>query len=370
MISLKSLNVRTRGTAHAGMGAATLALVGLALVGLALVELMMAAPAKASETSTVKALATQPPAAQPLVTHPQMGQTPAIQSPMGQTPAVQSLAPGARPVIPIPANPADAMGVIASMLEKNASHVAMQLEDLPITQGDAADYIRAMPISMASLGFEGVFRQAMDALVRQKAMVLQARKAGLDKDPAVLRKGAILFEKVMVDAWLTRKANEAATEPALRARYDRFIAGQPGPDEVRARVILVPSAAEARALIVQAQNGADFAELARQHSKDPTAAQGGDLGYVVLEAVAPEIGSVMFSLPMGQVTAYPVNSVAGYFIVRIEGRRQRATPTFEESRAVLERAERADAVRLAVTRITDDIKLVPPKPAGTESSKK
>ena len=365
MISLKSLNVRTRGTAHAGMGAATLALIGLALV-----ELMMAAPAKASETSTVKALATQPPAAQPLVTHPQMGQTPAIQSPMGQTPAVQSLAPGARPVIPIPANPADAMGVIASMLEKNASHVAMQLEDLPITQGDAADYIRAMPISMASLGFEGVFRQAMDALVRQKAMVLQARKAGLDKDPAVLRKGAILFEKVMVDAWLTRKANEAATEPALRARYDRFIAGQPGPDEVRARVILVPSAAEARALIVQAQNGADFAELARQHSKDPTAAQGGDLGYVVLEAVAPEIGSVMFSLPMGQVTAYPVNSVAGYFIVRIEGRRQRATPTFEESRAVLERAERADAVRLAVTRITDDIKLVPPKPAGTESSKK
>ena len=157
---------------------------------------------------------------------------------------------------------------------------------------------------------------------------------------------------------------------SLHTRYDRYIAGKPGPDEVRARVILAPTEEEARALIGKAQGGADFAELARQYSKDPTAAQGGDLGYVVLEAVSPEVGSVMFSMPLGQVTAYPVNSIAGYFVIRVEGRRQRATPAFDEARAVLERAERADAVRLAVSKVVDDIKIVPAKPAGAAPAKK
>ncbi len=343
MISLHSLKAATRAVAQPRLGAVTLALLGLTLSG----------PARAVETPVA------PLASSPL----------AASAPLAMTPA-QPRQPIPIPAIPIPANPADAMAVIASMLEKNASHVAMQLEDLPITQGDAADYIRAMPVSMAGLGFEGVFKQAMDALVRQKAMVLQARKQGLDKDPGVIRKGAILFEKVMVDAWLTRKGNEAVTEPALHTRYDRYIAGKPGPDEVRARVILTPTEEEARALIGKAQGGADFAELARQYSKDPTAAQGGDLGYVVLEAVSPEVGSVMFSMPLGQVTAYPVNSIAGYFVIRVEGRRQRATPAFDEARAVLERAERADAVRLAVSKVVDDIKIVPAKPAGAAPAKK
>ena len=90
----------------------------------------------------------------------------------------------------------------------------------------------------------------------------------------------VAAERVQADAWLNRKADEAVTEAALHARYDRDIAGRPGPDEVRARVILVPTAEEARSLIAKAPEGEDFADLAKKFSKDPTASAGGTISVM------------------------------------------------------------------------------------------
>jgi peptidyl-prolyl cis-trans isomerase C len=271
----------------------------------------------------------------------------------------QDAVPAPKQPSPLLSNPEETLAAMARHFDKDANVVVLKVEGMPITQGDAAGVIRSMPPSLASLGLPEVFRRAMDVLIRQKAMVLNARKLGLDKDPAVIHGEQVAAERVQADAWLNRKADEAVSEDALHARYDRDIAGHPGPDEVRARVILVPAAEEARSLIAQAQSGADFADLARKFSKDPTASAGGDLGYVPLESVSPEVGSAMFSLSPGQVTPFPVNSLAGYFIVRVEGRRQRATPAFGEVRAKLEHELRAEAVRLAIASLLSEVKLAP-----------
>jgi peptidyl-prolyl cis-trans isomerase C len=267
--------------------------------------------------------------------------------------------PASKQIIPLQSNPAETLAAMARYFDKDADVVVLKVEGMPITQGDAADVIRSMPASLASLGLPEVYRRAMDVLIRQKAMVLNARKLGLDKDPIVVHGEQVAAERVEADAWLHRKADDAVTPEALHARYDRDIAGRPGPDEVRARVILVSTAEEARGLIAKAQAGADFADLARQFSKDPTASAGGDLGFVPLEAVSPEVGSAMFSLSPGQITPYPVNSVSGYFLVRVEGRRQRATPTFDEVHEKLERQLRSEAVRVAIASLLSDVKLAP-----------
>jgi peptidyl-prolyl cis-trans isomerase C len=175
----------------------------------------------------------------------------------------------------------------------------------------------------------------------------------------VIRRQQIATDRVLSDAWLARKGDAAVTEAALHARYDRDVAGRPGPVEVRARLIVVLTAEEADSIIAKVRAGADFAELARTYSKDGSAAQGGDLGYVPLDAVSPEIGPVIFALAPGQMTAFPLPSPAGYYILRVEGRRQRATPTFEEARPSLERALRAEATQSAIGSVLADIKIAP-----------
>ena len=278
------------------------------------------------------------------------------------TAAPPTIAPaGTERVTSLPANPAMVLAAVASHLDQDPNLVMLTVDALPITQADVAGIVRTLPVSFGGLGTPEIFRRAMEVLIRQKVMVLNARKLGLDKDPDIIRQGQIAFEKVLADAWLTRKSDAAVSDAALHARYDHDVAGKPGPDEVRARVILAGTEAQAVGLIDKIRQGAEFVELARQYSKDPTASVGGDLGYVTLEAISPEVGAAIFSLSPGQVSAYPVRSAAGYFVVRVEARRRRATPDFEEVRAQLEQELRGEAVRNAVASLTDDVKLAPVK---------
>jgi len=266
----------------------------------------------------------------------------------------------ATPVQPAPlaANPAEMMAAMAQELDRNGNVVVLMLADKPITQADMADVVRSMPANFASLGFAEVSRRALDVLVSQKAMALDAQKEGLDKDPAVIRRSKTAVERALADAWLTRHGNAAVTDDALHARYGAEIAGKPGPEEVRARVILLPTEAEASSVIAKAQAGADFVSLAKTYSKAPNASTGGDLGYATLDALAPELGPVIFALPPGQMTAYPVRSPVGYFVIRVEGRRQRGTPTFEEAKPRLEGELRAEAAHQMIHAVLEHLKLV------------
>src|SRR5262249_19871792 len=72
--------------------------------------------------------------------------------------------------------------------------------------------------------------------------------------------------------------------------------------------------------------------LARQYSQDPTTnLLGGDLGYFVKGQMIPEIDQVAFSLPKGSLSQ-PLNTQFGWHLVRVEDRRTRALPKFEDLR--------------------------------------
>ena len=59
-----------------------------------------------------------------------------------------------------------------------------------------------------------------------------------------------------------------------------------------------------------------------------------------------------------------MKTLAGYFILRVEGRRQRGTPSFEEARPQLEASLRGEAIRDAIQDVLAHIKMAPvAKPA-------
>ena len=118
------------------------------------------------------------------------------------------------------------------------------------------------------------------------------------------------------------------------------------------RAILVPTKAAAEDIIAKLAAGGDFATLARQSSTDATAGAGGDLGFVQVGNVTPLVGAVLFALRPGEVTAYPVQTPAGWFVLQAEARRRAPTPNFAEARDQLEaecqRDELAAVVKAAL----------------------
>jgi hypothetical protein len=86
----------------------------------------------------------------------------------------------------VDADPATTLATMANHLEQQPDFVVLRFENLPITQHDLASVIRAMPLGMANLGFDDLYRRALDVSVRQKAMVMRARLEKLDQDPVVI----------------------------------------------------------------------------------------------------------------------------------------------------------------------------------------
>jgi len=80
--------------------------------------------------------------------------------------------------------------------------------------------------------------------------------------------------------------------------------------------------AEAATLHARIVGGADFAELAREHSEDPSSqAKGGDLGWFTQDEFGPDFGGQVAALADGEVSA-PFRTQAGWHIVKRTGVRQ------------------------------------------------
>src|SRR5947208_11692746 len=110
------------------------------------------------------------------------------------------------------------------------------------------------------------------------------------------------------------------------------MAGQEG---VLARHILVADENEAKSLLEQLKSGADFAALAKEKSKDPGAAEGGDLGYFTKDQMVPEFADVAFKMYPGQLSN-PVKTQFGWHVIKVEDRRTKQPPEFDKVKDQIE----------------------------------
>ena len=221
----------------------------------------------------------------------------------------------------------------------------------PIRLSDVRDAMAGLPPQAQQMPPQTVFPYVLDQIVDARILVQAARKAGLDKDPAVQRQMAAASERVLQTAILHREIDPLLTDAALKARFDKDNAGKVGEEEVHARHILVEDEATAKKVTAELKKGGDFAALSKQYSKDPGAsAQGGDLGFFKKGDMVPEFSVAVFALKDGQITDAPVKTQFGYHIIQRIERRVAAPPSFEESRDELRQKVVQETVQAAVAK--------------------
>jgi peptidyl-prolyl cis-trans isomerase C len=143
------------------------------------------------------------------------------------------------------------------------------------------------------------------------------------------RRLAYMRNKLLMETMLHAEAKAAVTDAAMRNVYEEATKQMAGEQEVRARHILVETEDEAKAILVELKKGTDFAELAKQKSKDPGAVEGGDLGYFTKDQMVPEFSEAAFGLDPGQLSD-PVKSAFGWHIIKSEDKRNRPVPPFDQ----------------------------------------
>jgi peptidyl-prolyl cis-trans isomerase D len=132
------------------------------------------------------------------------------------------------------------------------------------------------------------------------------------------------------------------------------------PEERRASHILISfgadksaSKAKAQALYDKLQQGADFAETARQNSDDPgSKSKGGDLGWIKRGTLTPKFEAALFDLKPGQISE-PVETEFGWHLIKLTEFKPAKTAAFEDAdvqKQLLEIYRQKDAAQ----RFTDE----------------
>lgn len=86
--------------------------------------------------------------------------------------------------------------------------------------------------------------------------------------------------------------------------------------QAAARHILVSTEEQSNSLKQQIADGADFADLAKEHSSCPSGASGGALGTFGPGQMVKEFDEVVFSAPVGEVQG-PVKTQFGFHLVEV-----------------------------------------------------
>ena len=180
-------------------------------------------------------------------------------------------------------------------------------------------------------------RAIIDQLALQTVIAEEAIKQGLDKTPEVTEQVAALKQSVLASAYVQGFINNnPVSEDRLKAEYERIKATVTG-TEYKARHILVEKEAEAKDIIAKLKvDPGAFEKLAKERSLDAgSKAQGGELGWFDLSAIAPEFGAATSKLEKGKFTETPVQTQFGYHVILLEDSKPIEAPPLEEVKPML-----------------------------------
>lgn len=147
-----------------------------------------------------------------------------------------------------------------------------------------------------------------------------------------------LKEELRLNLILKKLSREgiSVTDEEIAEYFDENREALGTPEQVRVRHILVESEEEAKAIVEQLNDGADFAQLAEAKSIDTASGvQGGEIGYITKDApIVASFKEAAFELEVGEVSD-PVQSPFGWHIIRVDERKEAEEATLESSRDVI-----------------------------------
>ncbi|MEJ6393377.1 peptidylprolyl isomerase [Gymnodinialimonas sp. 2305UL16-5] len=226
-----------------------------------------------------------------------------------------------------------------------------------ITLGHVVAMLQMLPAEYQQLPDQVLFDGMLEQLVQQQVLadaadddISRQVELGLENE-----RRAFLAAMYMDEVALTELPEEE-----VQAAYDEQYGSVEPERELNAAHILVETEEEALALIEELGEGAEFAELAAEHSTGPSGPNGGALGWFTAGMMVPEFEEAVFALEVGEVSS-PVQTQFGWHIILLNDAREQPAPTLDDVRAELEEALRRERVDTRLEELTQAAEIERPE---------
>lgn len=181
-----------------------------------------------------------------------------------------------------------------------------------------------------------IFNKQIEAIeennnITEEQLVEELKKQGIESLEAYKKiffeqnEGAILIGELQKKIFDSITVEDKAVEDYYNKNIDSYKYGA----QVKASHILVDTEEKAREVLDKLNNGADFAEVAKEYSTGPSGKNGGDLGYFEKGDMVPEFAEAAFSLKVGEISK-PVKTKFGYHIIKVFDKKEAGVKSFAE----------------------------------------
>jgi peptidyl-prolyl cis-trans isomerase C len=222
-----------------------------------------------------------------------------------------------------------------SLRAQDANPVLAKVNGAEIRASDVALAEEELGPSLAQMDPATKKENVLAFLIDMKIVSKEAEdKKIADRDDFKTRL-AFARNRLLMDNLLAVEGKAATTDENMKKVYEDAAKQITGEQEVHARHILVETEDQAKKIEDELKKGADFAELAKKESKDPGASDGGDLGFFTKDQMVPEFSAVAFALEPGKISD-PVKSQFGWHVIKVEEKRTRKAPDFEQVKPQIE----------------------------------
>ncbi|MET0314980.1 MAG: peptidylprolyl isomerase [Hansschlegelia sp.] len=255
-----------------------------------------------------------------------------------------------------PPPPADASAA-APKAPLDPSTVLATIDGQPVTAGDVAVATEDLEQSMASMTEDQRRDYALNYLIDLKLAARSAEKANLGDSDEFKKRLDYLKDRALMEELLQKEAKSAVTDERMRKLYEDTAKNMKPEEEVHARHILVKTEDEAKKVEERLAKGEDFAKVANEVSIDPgSAKRGGDLGFFGHGQMVPAFEEVAFKLEPNKVSE-PVKTQFGFHVIKVDEKRTRPVPPFEQVRPQIENYVVRTAQQDLVLKLRNDAKI-------------
>ncbi|WP_170451764.1 peptidylprolyl isomerase [Ruegeria arenilitoris] len=236
---------------------------------------------------------------------------------------------------------------VAAETEPSADTVVARVNGDEITLGHVIATAAGLPPQYQQLEDEVLYQFIVEQLIQQQLLS--------QEQDELTRLNALMLtneERSLKAVQTVNQITDAeVTDDAIQAAYDAQFADFQGEDEFNASHILVATEDEAKEIKAQLDDGADFAELAKEKSTGPSGPNGGALGWFGKGQMVPEFEQAVIGLEKGQVSD-PVQTQFGWHVVVLNDKRKSEAPEFAAVRDELAQSVRQEAIQAKIDELT------------------
>jgi parvulin-like peptidyl-prolyl isomerase len=205
-------------------------------------------------------------------------------------------------------------------------------------------------------------KSVINQMVDRKLFLEDAKKTKIAKNPDFIEALNKIRENLMLDYWMKEKVEEIIIDDREAKIYYRDnLLKFNKPASIKVRHILLTTEREALEIIQELNLNRynlreKFITLAKEKSTGPSAINGGELDWFILEQMVPEFSEAAFALKKGTITTQAIKTQFGYHVIYLEDKKEKGIVPFETVKANIVKALRLSKFKTKLEKLSKKLK--------------